>query len=394
MNYKFPVIKCLDDILPAIEGRDEFVVVEKDGDYTVVNYTVMFDDTFPPVSTINDAIRRECRGLIFRTSTREILHRRLAKFFNANEKEETQIANIRWDKPHVILEKLDGSMITPVSTSEGRRWGTKMGVTDVALPVEEFLVNRKEYDLLCNFMEHRGFTPIFEWCSRKQRIVIDYPEDQLVLIAARNNITGEYMPYRDLGFAARMFMVPLVKQYEGNAQNMQDLVNETKDLEEAEGFVVRFETGHMIKVKAESYILLHKAKDTLSYEKNIVELLVNDKADDFKSLLQEQDFSRFIEFESKFWDGISETVKMFDELVVTVKNNPNNAGWSKKDYAVNFVQQQPEEFRRFLYALWDGKPAFSLIVDAIRSSCSTQAKIDSVRWLWKGHNWLNQSKSE
>ena len=26
-----------------------------------------------------------------------------------------------------------------------------------------------------------GFTPLFEWCSRRSKIVVDYPEDQLVL---------------------------------------------------------------------------------------------------------------------------------------------------------------------------------------------------------------------
>ena len=40
MNYDFPVIKNISDVLPAIEGRDEFVVAEKDG-YNVINYNVM-----------------------------------------------------------------------------------------------------------------------------------------------------------------------------------------------------------------------------------------------------------------------------------------------------------------------------------------------------------------
>jgi hypothetical protein len=36
-------------------------------------------------------------------------------------------------------------------------------------------------------------TPIFEWCSRNQRIVVDYPEDMLVLTAVRDNIEGVYI---------------------------------------------------------------------------------------------------------------------------------------------------------------------------------------------------------
>ena len=40
MNYEFPTIRNISDVLPAIMGRDEFVVAEKEG-YTVINYNVM-----------------------------------------------------------------------------------------------------------------------------------------------------------------------------------------------------------------------------------------------------------------------------------------------------------------------------------------------------------------
>ena len=42
MNYKFPYIKNISDVLPAIAGRDEFTVAEKEG-YTVINYNVVDD---------------------------------------------------------------------------------------------------------------------------------------------------------------------------------------------------------------------------------------------------------------------------------------------------------------------------------------------------------------
>jgi len=82
MNYEFPLIRNISDVLPAIEGRDEFIVAEKEG-YTVINYNVMMADTFPDI-TVEDyiihsstealesyyaATRRECRGIIFDTAT-------------------------------------------------------------------------------------------------------------------------------------------------------------------------------------------------------------------------------------------------------------------------------------------------------------------------------------
>ena len=74
MRYEFPVIQTIQDVLPAIEGRDEFIVVQKDG-YQVVNYAVAFEDTFPAVESVNDAIRRECRGLIFDAEDKLIARR-------------------------------------------------------------------------------------------------------------------------------------------------------------------------------------------------------------------------------------------------------------------------------------------------------------------------------
>jgi len=126
-GYEFPEIYNIKDVLPAIKDRPEFVVAEKEG-YTVVNYNVCFHDTFPDVNgefkTIGSLeernlpqyqakIRRECRGIIFDSKTGDIIRRPYHKFFNVNEREETQENQINLGHPHVIVEKLDGSMIAP-----------------------------------------------------------------------------------------------------------------------------------------------------------------------------------------------------------------------------------------------------------------------------------------
>ena len=64
MRYEFPRITHINDVLPAIAERDEFIVVQKDG-YQVVNYAVMMEDSFPVVDSVHAALRRECRGLVF-----------------------------------------------------------------------------------------------------------------------------------------------------------------------------------------------------------------------------------------------------------------------------------------------------------------------------------------
>lgn len=380
MDYNFPIIKNISDVLPAIEGCNEFNIAHKDGGYTIINYALAYDNTFPPIKTINDSIRRECRGLVFCTNTGNLLHRRLHKFFNVNEREETFVNNINFSQPHYILEKLDGSMITPIKTINGRRWGSKMGVTEVGLQVENFVSDKNNYTELCDYFEKQGITPIFEWCSNQQRIVVDYEKESLILIAARNNITGEYIDYKDLIFICNKFNIELVKQYDGTASNMGQLIDECKHLQNAEGFVIRFINGHMLKVKGEWYLQLHNAKEVIKYEKNIIDIIVSDRADDFKQFLLPADLKKFNDFEKRFWAGVVTTVKHLIDLRTTISNNVD-----RKVYATEFVQKHPKEYSSFLYLMYktfSDSHVFNIVKDSILKNCSSQTKVDYIRWVF------------
>ena len=305
MNYEFPIINNISDVLPAIEGRDEFVVAVKEG-YTVINYNVMMADTF------DCNIRRECRGIIFDT-TGEIIRRPFHKFFNVNEREETQDHVVDLSRPHAILEKLDGSMIAPFIVNGQMIWGTKMGATEVAEPVEEFVKNNPQYDEF-RYLIGSGFTPIFEWCSRKQRIVLDYREDQLVLTAIRDIKTGGYAPYDRLVSLAKSFGVPVVRQWDITMQmdnkTMSSFVSYVRDLDNLEGFVVRFDNGHMLKLKCDWYVQIHKAKEKILQDRNIVELILDDKLDDVKAHLPQEDRDRLTRFEAYFNLAVTDVVYM------------------------------------------------------------------------------------
>jgi len=193
MFYDFPIIRTIDDVLPHIEGRSEFIVADR-GDYIVINYVVATNDTFTMEGPddLGGAIRRECRGLIFYPDGR-LMSRPFHKFFNVGEREETMPANVDLSAPHVVMEKMDGSMIRPVMIGDTMRLGTKMGVTEIAEEAEKWLFSKSSVaiDWVRSYVD-RGFTPIFEWIGPDNKIVIDYPEHKLVLLAIRSNETGEY----------------------------------------------------------------------------------------------------------------------------------------------------------------------------------------------------------
>lgn len=391
MKYKFEPASHIDDYLAAIKDRSEFIVVEKDGGYTVINYVVQMADTFPDPETAstpeerrNFILRRECRGIIFDTITGLVIAKRLHKFFNVNEKDETQVSKVDFTQPHVILEKLDGSMITPVWTSDGLRWGTKMGVTQVALPVEEFVAANPVYTLFAQWAVSEGLTPIFEWCSRKQTIVLDYPVDQLVLTAIRNNVTGEYMSHTDMIDEVAELGIPVVKAYAGTVANMQALIDETRGMLGVEGFVVRFDSGHMIKVKAEDYCRKHSAKDMIGREKNIVELIVTEKIDDVKAFLDEKDLARVNEFERKFWDGVKQLAASL--LLLRAQATMMGLDGDRKTYATQYVQTLKPECHRFMYKMFEEVDVVTMIKNTIAAATGTQQRIDEVRWMFNC-NW-------
>jgi RNA ligase len=192
MRYKFPEIRTINDVLPHIEGRPEFIVAEREFG-TVINYVVAMADTFNMTGPddIGGAIRRECRGLKFYLDG-VIAARPFHKFFNIGEREETQPHLLDFTQEHTIMTKLDGSMIHPMKVGNSIRWMSKMGITEVGLQAEEFVSLNAKYQNFAEWCIDNTLTPIFEWCSQKQKIVIDYPEDSLTLLAVRNNITGEY----------------------------------------------------------------------------------------------------------------------------------------------------------------------------------------------------------
>ncbi len=382
MDYNFPQITHIDDVLPYISGKDEFRVMGKEW-YTVVNYAVAFEDTFQwdANDPVGSAVRRECRGLIFDIDG-SLISRPYHKFFNAGEKDETQLHKINLNDPHVILEKLDGSMIRPIPTKEGFRLATKAGITDVAMNAEVFIADKPHYAEFINTAIQNNFTPIFEWCSRKNRIVVDYPEDQLILTAVRGNQTGGYVSYSAIKEVAEQEGIPYVKAIAGDETDIQKVVNHIRKWDDGEGVVIRFDSGHVVKVKADDYVLRHKSKDAINQEKNVIQTLLDDAVDDLVPLLTPEDAHRVQAFQNAFWLAVEDVCTTIHDTYKQI-----NKGQDQKEFATVAVPSVPPEYQPFMYRLRKGVPVKDLVVDQIRKSLSTQNKIDQNRWLFGDLKW-------
>ena len=384
ISYDFPHITHINDVLPHISGKDEFRVMEKDW-YTVINYAVAFEETFKwdHNDPVGSAVRRECRGLIFNTETGNLISHPYHKFFNAGEKEETQLNKINLYEPHVVLEKLDGSMIRPIPTPEGFRLGTKAGITDVAMNAEVFVADKSHYARFIHKCLSINVTPIFEWVSRKNRIVVDYPTDNLILTGMRYNNTGNYVDYQVMKDYATSWSIPVVKAVDGLAvQNIELFVQQVREWDDGEGVVLRFDTGRMVKVKADDYVLRHKSKDAINQEKNVLQTILDDSVDDLVPLLTPEDAQRVEAFQIAFWMALEDVGTDIYDLYKQI-----DRGQDQKEYATMAVPSVIPQYQPFMFKLRKGIPVRDLLIEQIKKSLGSQPKIDQIRWMFGNLKW-------
>jgi RNA ligase len=381
MDYQFPTITNIDDVLPYIEGAPEFIHVVKEN-YQVINYVVAGSETFPDVDYVptrhGAMVRRECRGLVFDMDGL-LIGRRYHKFFNVNERDETSIGKIDWSKPHVILEKLDGSMVSPCFVNGHLRWMTKMGITDTSMEAEVFVASRPDYvELATRYLEH-GFTPIFEWCSNKNRIVLDYPEDRLVLTAMREMKFGSYMLHGALERIGERYGIPVVKAWSHEQiQKMGTLIDIIRKMEDAEGVVVRFDDGHMVKIKSDWYVRIHKVKSLLGQERDVVSLILKNELDDLLPVLPEDDVLKIQKFKWELELAIAIAAS-------SVRHSVQNfvASVDRKTFALEHGPKMDPMWRGLIFQFWDkevnDRLTYQAIVDMIIKNCGSNASYAKVK---------------
>jgi RNA ligase len=333
----FPTIIHIDDVLPYIEGRNEFVVADR-GNHTIINYVVVTPTSFqwpedPSVSVDERyarSIRRECRGLVFNAKG-QLIRRPWHKFKNVNEADEYQACVFDLGQPHCIQTKLDGSMISPFSVSTRIIWGTRMGDTDVATQATDFAKKNLRYEDAYQNADTCGYTLMFEWMSRKQRIVVDHPEDQLILTGMRNTNFGHYVLQDELiEFGAR-HNIPVVDAIESAGTSINDLLEHIKIQEGTEGAVIAFNSGFRAKIKSEWYLKIHGAKDAITEEKNVVQMIIDSTLDDAKALVLEEDRKNLDRYEGDFWD----LATAYSWNLTGKINEAKEQFADRKDFAIN-----------------------------------------------------------
>jgi T4 RnlA family RNA ligase len=387
----FPYIEHLDQIRDAIQDRTEFNIMDK-GDYIVANYSVKYDDTFPSLfdeiseeERLRRSILREIRGITFDKNGKTI-RRTMQKYFNYMEKpEEVSFFDIK--KEHVILEKLDGSMVSPFLVNNNLLYGTKAGVTDVSKLAEKFVNGKNNYFEFSMNMVENLYTPSFEFVSRKQRIVIDYEEENLILTAIRHMYTGEYIDISEMNKIAKNFDIPVVKTY-GNIKNIDQFIQETKELIGMEGYVVRFYDGNMFKIKADEYCDIHHTVSYFESEKNSVLMVLEDKVDDVVGSLPDYKAEKLKKFNDDIHHFIIEKLKDIEDFTKQhVGKMTAKAFFGIISHDKQFEKFYMNAFRSMESNQYDFQQMYKNYLAHVIRQMGTLKKIEDNRHYIGGHKW-------
>lgn len=379
LHYTFPIINNIDDFFAAIDddNKKNFVVLEKD-DYKIVQYIRGYD--LPDVVDNHTAIMREGRSLAF-DNNGKLISRPFHKFFNYQERHD--MMNVDITKPHIVMLKEDGSMIYPIKIGEHIRLATKAGVTDVAMQAEVFVAKNTQIAYLKFMMSaiNGGYTPIFEWTSNQQRIVVEQPKDRLTLLAIRDNRNGKYFSRKLIEHLAGQFKIPVVEVFDP-ITDMDSFVKKIREREDydIEGVVIQFEDGHMFKLKTDIYVKMHRAVDIVRNERHTISLILDEKVDDLYPLLKETDKHKLNELVNNTWFNINNFCNVVNSTLQKYKD------WSKKEFATSEETKNLNYYvRSFCFSCWAKKCCNQdNIVQHVKKHLTSKSMYDKVQYILKG----------
>lgn len=373
-SNNFPKIESLKTIQDVVNNDPQWKIKQK-GNFYFCSYRLGTSDNFPDPESAKDEkektrfkLLREIRGLVFDAKTLELVSRPFQKFFNVNETPETKMDKIELKGDFWVLEKLDGSMCQPIldplnDEEKVLRISTKMGFDSVpSQNVEKFLygvddpnkypkikfLKDKSFKIeetkecnseILNFCVEwilKGFTPIFEFCSPKCKIILDYEKEMMTLIGLRENVTGYYIPYDEMKELADKSGLRCAKKIEipSKIEKTSELLNYVENLTGIEGIVLRFKDGRMYKIKTKWYGKVHKSKMSLQWgglsEGKVWLIILEKSLDDVLPVLNnDQDREHLLEFNKTIWNAIFKKSEYLEKICKDYKSKTK----SKKEYA-------------------------------------------------------------
>jgi RNA ligase len=299
-----------------------------------------------------------------------VIRRPFHKFFNYKESESILKEQSAFRGPFNVIDKMDGSMIAPFLSDGEIIWGTKMAAPDFHEEVADF-VNHSDAHYRLFTLATIGYnaTPIFEWISPDNRIVVKYKEPKLVLTGVRHNITGKYASYKSIKRAAEScdFEVAPLREF----STIENVVEHNSDTSDEEGHIVFFSDGNMLKIKSDWYIDLHKMKENVHRDHVLSQIILRNELDDLLPKMDEHDL-QIVKETSDELDYIM--TYMIDNLNKIYDSIDKDSKDAKKNFALD--ENISKENKTLIFSIWNRNLNASDVVKQFLLSSASKEK----RW--------------
>lgn len=365
-------VPTYEECLEMCEVHGEMVFYMKE--VFIQNYKIhIFSYRYPTTENFihplenNDVSAHDLRGLTFVFNEDGTIYKRyvgLPKFWNINQTEESQLADFLDLKIKSVYDKRDGTLISFIKLPNGniipktiKSIYGEYNVYEFFPQVKEIYDNSKNLRKMISFLLDNDFTPIFEYTSYNNKIVLRYDKNELNLLRVRNNITGEF---DDAEEYANSFGVGLAKREYFN--NLKEIVELAETKEDKEGWVIEFEDGTLLKQKTAWYFERHDLlTGDVDRENKIAQMILKNTIDDAISLLDSEKDKQRIEYINhiqnkivSFMDNeIKETMKIYNECYV------KECGFNIKSFANKY---KTDERFAFVIGFINGKELTDMLV--------------------------------
>lgn len=116
-------------------------------------------------------------------------------------------------------------------------------------------------------------------------------------------------------------------------------------------------------------------------------MILDEKLDDCKSVLDDETRHRLEKFEREFWYGVNNTIRVWRSMA---ENVHQTHGLDRKSFALsNTAQIMDSNLKSVIFKAW-GHRDFNwqqAVINTISKNIGTQTKVDSIRGLFGGAKW-------
>lgn len=264
----------------------------------------------------------------------------LPKFFNINQVDATLYHKLKDKEILDITAKEDGSLVAFMELPDGKLFAKTIGsfVSDQSQKAFNFLYAWEEKVIYVKQVIRAGYTPMFEYVSGPNRIVLKYSKEDLRFLGLRSNTTGEWLPASMLNPNNN---IPFTTPETEEIISLDTLMEKAKVEENKEGWVVRFK-DLMIKIKTVWYFRLHGLRtENVFREDYVIKNYLEETLDDLMSQLDPKEDTDAFEFVDSVTEAINNYIEHIDSCTEKLKLVFETEYDSKWHYFAKFNNKEP-----------------------------------------------------